>query len=333
MEIGDRDQLDPVRLHLGRELWQVGEGLGVGGERAVAILIADVEPDHVGRHAVAAQARGDLANLVGAAIAVARLLVAKRPFRRERGVAGQVGVAPGDLHHRRPGDEVIVDRAVGAAERQRLGIAVTEVEPGAVGVVEQDAVAASRAAGADEEGYRLVDRIVSTAEPERVGVPVDEAVPAPVEPLRLVTQAVEMLRDRQRLGDRERLAVGRDGRGVGGDDLAVERLEGDRAAGIDADADAGGGEAVGGGGDGDLLVADRGGDGPAGILREQAVLVDAHANQTIGHRGDPRGGRADMDVDTVAPWSQCGRGDGGRCGHLRVDGGAAHAGGGGEQEG
>ena len=299
VQVGDRDQLDPLRLHVGDELRHVGEGLGVGGEGAVAVLIVDVEPDHVGRHAVGAQVARDLADFVGGHVAVARLLIAERPFRRERRAAGQPGVAAGDVGEGRPGDEIIVDRAVGAAERERLGILVAEVEPGAIGVVEQDPVAAACRPGRGEEGDRLVDRVVRAREAERVGVPVDERLAAPVEPAGLVAETVEMLADRQRLGQREGLAVDARGRGIGRDDLAVERLEGHRTTGTDADTELRGGEAVGGGHHRRARCALRGEDGPAGVLGIDAAARDADADEIVAERDQLHLERAGGDFDAV----------------------------------
>ncbi|MCY1171055.1 hypothetical protein D9M73_111520 [compost metagenome] len=300
MQIGDRDQLDSLRLHVGGQFGQIGEGCGVGGEGPVAVLIVDVHPDHVGRHAIRAQMARDLADLVGGHVAVARLLIAKRPFRGERGMTGEIGIAPRDLGQAGTGDEIIIDRPIGATKGQRIGIAVAEIEPGAIGIVEQDAVTAARRAGREEERNRFVDRVVGAGETERVGVPVDKFFAAPVEPAGLVAKAVEMLGDRQAFAQRKALAVDRDGCGIGGYDLAVARFEGDCAARTDADAQAGGGEAVCGCRYRGARLALLGQHRPTGVFGIGTVARDADAHHAVGERDQAHFERTRRHLDPIA---------------------------------
>ena len=59
VEVGDGDELESGCTDVADQLFQVRKCLGVGGEGTVAVLIIDVQPNHVGRNPVLAEPRGD----------------------------------------------------------------------------------------------------------------------------------------------------------------------------------------------------------------------------------------------------------------------------------
>ena len=209
VQVGDRDQADALAAQVGGQSRQVGIGFRVGGERPVAVLEVDVQPDHVSRNAFLAQARGNAAHFVSRHVAVTRLLVAQRPQRRQRRPAGKIGVARHDLLHGRSVDQVVVDRAAVGAERQRVRVALSEVEPAAPGVVEEDAVAAAFATRGDEERNALVERISGFGEAADIGVPVHERAAAAIQRPGLVAEAEVMFGLRHRLVQFEDGAIDR----------------------------------------------------------------------------------------------------------------------------
>ena len=210
VEIDDRHQIDTLIAHIADQPLHVRKRLLVDGERPVAILIVDIEPDDVEREIVLAESRREIADRRVRTIAPPRLLVAQRPFRRERRLAGEIGVAANDVTRRRSRDQIIIDRPVRPAHREGIGVAVAEIEPGPPGVVEQDAIAAAIAAHPDEERDRFVDRIGAAGKAEGIGVPIDIAVAAAIKVAAgLVAQAVDVLGDRQALVQGEGRAIER----------------------------------------------------------------------------------------------------------------------------
>ena len=208
MQIGDGNELNALLAQVAGKPLQVGKGGLVHGERPVAILEIDIQPQHIGGQSILLQPRDHIAGLAGGHIAIARLLVTERPLRRERRFARQVGIASDHLGSRRPRDHIIIDRSVGCAEVDNIGIAVTEIEPGPPAVVEQQAVTTARSADRDEERDRLVDRVGRTGERVRIGIPVDEALAAPVKTIAgLVAQREDVFRSAQRLAQGKRLPV------------------------------------------------------------------------------------------------------------------------------
>ena len=82
---------------------------------------------------------GNAAHFRGAHIAVARLLEAQCPLRRERRLAAEVRVALDHALQRWAVDQVIVDRPVRGAEGEDLRVLPAKIEPAAPGIIEQDA--------------------------------------------------------------------------------------------------------------------------------------------------------------------------------------------------
>jgi len=113
-----------------------------------------------------------------------------------------------------------------------------------------------------------------------------------------------MLSDRQAFAQREALAVDRDGRGIGRDDLTVECFEGDRAARADADAQAGGGEAVRGRRHLGARLALLGQHRPTGVFGIRTVARDTHTHQAVGKCCQAHLERACRYLDAIALGAQ-----------------------------
>ena len=85
MQIGDQDEVQPLLQQPLAQSRQVRERLAIHCEGPVAVLVIDVEPDHVGRHLFGAQPIGQGAHFGLGHIGPARLLIAERPTRRQLG--------------------------------------------------------------------------------------------------------------------------------------------------------------------------------------------------------------------------------------------------------
>ena len=94
--VEDGDGAEAVRAQVGDEALGIGEAHRVPGEGREAVLVVDVEPDHVGGDAPLAEVVGDEADLRLRVVAVPALVEAERPARGHRHAAGERGVA---LHH------------------------------------------------------------------------------------------------------------------------------------------------------------------------------------------------------------------------------------------
>src|SRR5882757_4485640 len=92
----------------------------------------------------------------------------------------------------RPINEIVVDRPGSRAERKGFRILLTEVEPAAPRVIEQDSVAAAWAARGNEKRNASVQRIRRFLKAVRIGVPESERLAAAIERTRLVAQAEYM---------------------------------------------------------------------------------------------------------------------------------------------
>ena len=197
VRIDDGHDLEALRAQLAHHARGIGEAPAVPGERVVAVLVVDVEPEHVGGDALEPEGVGEVAHLRLRIVAVARLVVAERPQRRQRRAADQLGEALHDVSRRGPVDEVVVQRAVHGSEREQVPVLLAGVEPGAERVVEEDAVRAPvpqhhEEGHRDVEGVRVVGVRVRVRVPHRVGVAAPIAPPL-VQVARLLAQAVDVL--------------------------------------------------------------------------------------------------------------------------------------------
>src|SRR5260370_40735079 len=125
----------------------------------MAVLIADVQPDHIGGNALGAQAVGDTMHLGGRHIAVPGLLEAKSPCRCQGRLPGEIRIPLDDVMNARPINQVVIDRSGGGAEGQRLGILLAKVEPAAPGIIEQDSGTAAWPTRGHEEGNAILHGI------------------------------------------------------------------------------------------------------------------------------------------------------------------------------
>ncbi len=227
VRVEDHDAAEPPRAQVREEPLRIREAHRVERERAVALLVVDVEPDHVRRDAALAKVVGDEADARLRVVAVAALVVAERPQRRQRHAAGERRVALDHLLRRRAVDEVVVELAAVGSEGHEPVRLVADVEARAVAVVEEDAMGAALAQH-HVERHRGVDRIggrvvaVGVAVPHYKGVAA-ELPAALVEAPDLLAEAVDVLVGPQALPDLE--ARARDRRAEVGVVL-VERLAG-----------------------------------------------------------------------------------------------------------
>ena len=158
MGIDDGDDVEALALQVAHHPRGIGEALAVPGERVVAVLVVDVEPEDVRGHALEAEGVGQVPHPRFRVIAVARLLVAEGPHRRQGDAAGELRVALDDVFGRGPVDEVVVEGAVHRAEGEEAGIRAPDVERSAERVVEEDAVGAALAQH-DVEGHGDVEGV------------------------------------------------------------------------------------------------------------------------------------------------------------------------------
>ena len=199
VQIGDGHKVEVLLFEIGNQAWKVGKSARIDGKRAVLELVVDVHVHDVGGNLVGAQAVGDFADLGFRSVAVARLLEAQRPERRQWRRAGEIGVA---FHHMlRSGaiDEVVVQRATLGAKRIGGAGCLAEVEPGAPGVVEEKSVAAAFA-DAQKERNALVEGVCGFLWAD-IGVPQRKRLFAAVKRSGFVAKSVEVLIDSHFLVD------------------------------------------------------------------------------------------------------------------------------------
>ena len=325
MGVHDRHQAEALLAKVRDHPLRVGEAQLVPGEGVELIQVVDVQPQRVGGDPPLPEAVGDEADLGLRIVAIAALVEAEGPARRQRHAARQVRVALDDPLRRGPVDEVVVELPVLGPEGQAVGGLVAHVEGAAERVVEQDAVGAALAQH-HVEGDRDVERVGVVGVVVGVGRPHDEGGAAHVrpalgDPAVLLSKTVDVLVRAQRLPDLD--LVAREGDpalrvvlvedvalGVGHRDaervVADRRLEGGggdrRLGGADLDRRAGSAQVVAhhrvgvvaaeGLGRGEPHPQDVGGhrahgDDPLGVLEDQGVSVPLRRR----HRAERRPAR------------------------------------------
>ena len=199
---------------------KLGNVLGSTVKGRFLILVIDVEVDHVGGNSVGAKAIGDFSNLRFGRVAVARLLEAERPQRRQRRRSREIGVALDHLLGRGAVEKVVVERPAFGAEGIRVARRLAEVEPGAPGVVEKNSVTASSVDG-EKKRNALVERVGRFLRAD-VGVPEREGLLAAIEGSGLVAEAEVVLVAGHLAGDGEAAELELHGaaNGVGGNDFS-----------------------------------------------------------------------------------------------------------------
>src|SRR5262245_46859576 len=115
----------------------------IPGERLVVVLVMNVEPENVGGNFFGAKIIRQFSHALLGKVAVAALIVAQCPARRQRRATGERGVTFDDRLWLRTVDEIIIRIAAVRAERQQILTFVADVEGTAPRVVEKDAVRAT----------------------------------------------------------------------------------------------------------------------------------------------------------------------------------------------
>ena len=231
--VDDGHKMHALRLHLGGQLRQIGERLGVDGEVLVAVHIVDVKADGIQRDAVVAVTRHNAAHLVGGHVAPTALACAERPFRRDVAAAGQSAQAVHDAGQRVLADEIHGKIVVRQRDFQRIVVGVAAVEDNLAGVIDEDAELRPRPRD-DQEVVRAVQRafVLGVAGVVAAFALVDPA--ALVDAAHVLAKAVQHVLGRHRVG--EAAAVLRQvGQGVhvgevrAGHDLGIEGVAGNFA--------------------------------------------------------------------------------------------------------
>ena len=147
------------------------------------------------------------------------MLEAERPKWRERRKTGKPGVTLDNVPGLRSGQEVVINGAAIGGDGGDAAIGFTEIEDGAPGVIEEQAVV--EAAGlAKVKGDGFVDGVGRLLEGKGVAVPVDEGLVAAIERPGFIAEAEDVLVVAQGFEDVEGAALGCTGstklRGVAG---------------------------------------------------------------------------------------------------------------------
>ena len=179
----------------------------------------DVEIEDVEREVVRAVDRGDLLDHRVRVIAIAALLVAEGPERRQRHAASEFGVAAEDLLQRGTVEEIVIQNTALGGIAGGVLAGVAEVKGGAVGVVVEEAVGAA-VFHAEVERNALVDRVRALDVTGRVGIPHREPAAPAVEAGGLFAQTVKVFIEAElfRRGDAAGRGIAAHGALVGVDD-------------------------------------------------------------------------------------------------------------------
>jgi len=166
------------------------------------VLKVDIEVDGVGGNAIAPQTSGNFQHARGVHVAVAGLLEAQGPKRRQGRRPSQPCVGFDDLFGSGTVEDVVIDWTRGCAEGIRIWRLLAEIEAAAPGVVEQHAESMAGAKG-HEVGNAFVERVGGFLIAIGIGVPQSESLVAAIEGSGLIAEAEVMLIERHGLADTE----------------------------------------------------------------------------------------------------------------------------------
>src|SRR5208283_292612 len=108
VRINDADNAEALAAQVRNHFFRIGKPLMIPGEWFVAVLVVNIEPDHVGRHFLLTKCVRQQPDARFGIIAPTALIVAERPKGRERHPARQRGVTLDYLFGIRAVDEVVV---------------------------------------------------------------------------------------------------------------------------------------------------------------------------------------------------------------------------------
>src|SRR5579859_5897437 len=140
MQVGDENRAHSLRAKIRNHLFEMRKILAIHGKGGVALLIVDVEINGIGGNLFITQRLDDLARPRFWVIAVAALLVAKRPERRKRRAANESGELLHDILRLWTGNEVIIQLAAVRSKRKIIARRFSEIKAAAVGVVEEEPI-------------------------------------------------------------------------------------------------------------------------------------------------------------------------------------------------
>src|SRR5712672_1906212 len=167
----------------------MGKAFTIDGERSVALLKIDIEIDHVGRNFLGSQGGGNFADACFGKVAVAALLIAEAPERRQRRAADEAGVLLDYFLGVGAGEKIVVELATFGAKGKVIWRFLAEIKAAAVGVIKKHAPG-SAFEQSHEKSDGLVHGVGGLTPSENVCVPHGESAIAPVHGTGLVAQAV-----------------------------------------------------------------------------------------------------------------------------------------------
>ena len=306
VQVSDENGVKTLGAKIGNHLFESREVLAVDGERGVALLIVNVEINGVSGDFLVPKRFDNLAGARFRIIAVAALLIAKGPKRRQGRAPSKGRVLFHDFFWLGSGDEVIVQFAPLGAKRKVVARFLAKIERASIGVVKENAVSQA-AAQSDKEGNGFVERVGGFLPPEFVSVPVGKSAVAAVHWPGFVSKTIVIFIGRHFLPDMNTRAIPGHGpaRLVGEQDVAGSVSKGnekgrlrykhvDRAGGhldfifsiLDLDRAA-------------YIVQRRFSDGPRKILRKAADGSDAHAQNAVVDLCNPHFSRGGSQLHAI----------------------------------
>src|ERR1700747_1133336 len=128
MQIRNEDSVEVLRGELRDHSWKVRKPFAIYGERAVLLLVVNVQINNVGRDMIRSKTICDFDYSRLRCVTVPRLLKAKSPHRRKWRGSGQPSVCFHHVLRSRSVKNVVIQRSVHSSEGIDIGYLLAKVK-------------------------------------------------------------------------------------------------------------------------------------------------------------------------------------------------------------
>src|ERR1700674_4023548 len=206
MQIRNEDSVEVFRGELRDHSGKVRKTFVIYGERAVLLLVVNIQINNVGRDMIRSETICDFDHSRLRCVTVTRLLKPQSPHRRKWHSSSQPCVSFYYVLRSRSVKYVVIQRSAHSAKGIRIGQLLAKVKAATPGIVEEDS---ERTAGPEGHEVRdsFIEGIGGLLETIGIRVPQCESLFAPIQRAGLVSQAEVVFIERHRFVEPKGVAM------------------------------------------------------------------------------------------------------------------------------